>query len=176
MYAGRILSSNLRHVILCLPQRKECTLVCGRISNRPTNGWCWIRRRTGDGRVQQRKCLTFLSFSRLLEGGEKEGEQQGEGRDMFRPRPNNKELHKQRHFRSHSFTFTVHYSLHGNILSSVHVTHSVLSSQGRRFLWKTTTWKCLTLVFLWFCVRLGPRKLTTPGQGVCLEREAELLW
>lgn len=114
--------SNLGHVILCLPERRSVHwFVAHRHS--PTNGGSGNRRRPRDGRVQQRKCLTFLSFSRLLEGGEKEGGQQGEGRDMFRPRPNNKELHKQRHFCSHSFTFTVHYSLQPDILSSVHITH-----------------------------------------------------
>lgn len=133
------------HANLCLPQRKSVHWWFVAHKRWPTNAWRGIRRRARDGRVQQRKCLTFLSFSCLLEGGEKEGGQQGEGRDMFRPRPNNKELHKERHFCSHSFTFTAHYSLQRNILSSVHVTHRTLSSQGRRFLWKTTTWICLTL-------------------------------
>lgn len=57
--------------------------------------WSQISKSTGNGRVQRWKYLTFLSFSRSLKAEWKRESTRQRERNMFRPRPNNKELHKQ---------------------------------------------------------------------------------
>lgn len=59
--------------------------------------WSQIGKCAVDGRVQRWKCLTFLSFSGSLKVERKRESARQRGRNMFRPRPNNKELHKHTH-------------------------------------------------------------------------------
>lgn len=77
------------------------------------------------GRVKIWKCLTFLSFSCF-----RKAKREREGRDMFRPRPNNKRLHTESVTPLHSQCIT-HFRpmLH----PAACITHSAVSSQKRRF-------------------------------------------
>lgn len=100
--------------------------------------------------------FNILIIQLPAKGGETEGEQQGEGRDMFRPRPNNKELHK------HTDTYTVTPSHSGCITHCspmFHPAHILLTTQCHHkggVHWKTTAWKHLTL-FLCLCVCRFPQ-------------------
>lgn len=123
--------------------------------------WSQISKCAVDGRVQQEKYFTFLSFSCPLKAEQKKESTQQRGRNMFRPRPNNKELHT-----SHSFAFTGHYSQQPDVSSSTYMYCSLHCVH---------IWEAFSLTaFLWLSV--GPLKVTNWGQGVYLEREAELPW
>lgn len=94
--------------------------------------------------------FNILIIQLPAKGGETEGERQREGRDMFRPRPNNKELHK------HSDTYTVtpshsQWITHRSPMFHPYITHNTVSTQGRHVQWMTAACKHLKL-FLWMHV------------------------
>lgn len=99
-----------------------------------------------DGRVQREKYFTFLSFSCSLKAEQKKESTRQRGRNMFRPRPNNKELHTQV-TPSHSRGIThsgLMFHLCTYMYCSLHCVH---------------IWEVFSLtVFLWLSV--GPLKVT----------------
>lgn len=126
------------------------------------SGWSGISCSTVDGACSTLKMFNILIIQLPVKGGEmqREREQQGEGRDMFRPRPNNKGLHKPC---THTLTVTPSHSqciTHCSLM--LYQAHILLTTQchpeGRCFLCKTTGWKPLTLLCgcVWLCVSRSP--------------------
>lgn len=141
------------------------------------SGWSGISCSTVDGACSTLKMFNILIIQLPVKGGEmqREREQQGEGMDMFRPRPNNKGLHKPC---THTLTVTPSHSqciTHCSLM--LHQAHILLTTQchpeGRCFLAGNLWHFCVVVCD---CVFPGPLSATGWGQGVCLEREAELPW